>query len=159
MPSRSPSNRSPSPHPSSSRLAAALYRVIERTMLREFADRYDAGLLLRCLDLVTLPTAPTDTSVLRLRVDCRGLTNMMVRLTVTRGGGDTVDVLCAVLDGNTHPFSYHCPNRADTPEPPGTLALGRDIAAFLRTELENRLGRLLLQRPTRPPTRPRLGLC
>lgn len=159
MPSRSPSDRSPSPHPSSDRFAAALYRVIEGTLRRECADRYDAALHLRCLGLVTLASAPTDTSVLRLRVDCPGLTTMMARMTVTQKRSGTVDVLCTVPEGNTHPFSYHCPDRTDTPEPPGTLVLGRDIATFLRTELENRLGRLLLQSPARPPTRSILGLC
>ena len=159
MPSSPFSDRPPSPHTSSDRLAAALYRVIEGTMIRECAERYDASLLLRYLDLLTVTTAPTDTSVLRLRVDCRGLTTMTARMTVTRRPGGTFDVLCTVPDGNTHPFSYHCPGRTDTTEPPGTLVLGRDIATFLRTELENRLGRLLLQSPARPPTRSILGLC
>jgi hypothetical protein len=159
MSSRSHSNRSSSPHPSSDRFAAALYQVIESTMRREFAERYDAALQLRCINVATRFSSMTDTSVLRLRVDCRGLTQMMVRMTVTRSRTGTFDVLCTVPDGNTHPFSYHCPTRTEAPEPPGTLILGRDIAAFLRTELENRLGRLLLQSPARPPTHTILGLC
>lgn len=159
MSASSSPDRPSSPHVSSDRLAATLYRVVERTMLQEFADRYDAGLLLRCLSLVTVPTAPEDTSVLRFRIDCRGLTEMVARMAVTRSPRGTYDVLCTAQDGNAHSFSYQFPIRGDTIDLSGALVLGNDIATFFRTELENRVGRLLLQSPACPSNHSILGLC
>jgi len=159
MPASPSSDRSPSPHVSSGRLAATLYRVVEPTMIQEFVDRYDASLLLRCLDLVTVPTAPEDTSILRFRIDCRGLTEMVARMAVTRSPQGTYDVLCTAQGGNAHSFSYQFPIRGDAVDLSGALVLGNDIATFFRMELENRVGRLLLQSPACPSNHSILGLC
>lgn len=159
MPSSPSPDRPSFPPVSSSRLATTLYRVVESIMIQDVADRYDAHLQLRCLTLVTVSTAPTDTSVLRLHINCRGLTDMIGRMAVSRGDRGTYDVLCSVQNGKAHPFSYQFPIRADAIDLSGALVLGHDIATFFRTELENRVGRLLLQSPARPPTHSILGLC
>ena len=88
---------------------------------------------------------------MHLRIDCRGLTDMHTHVTVTEAGNNVFDVLCTVQNGSSHRFSYCLPS--DTGSSISCAPyLGRDLASFLRTELENRLGRLLLQSPARPPT-------
>jgi hypothetical protein len=145
----------PSPHRSSSnassyRLAAALYRVLESAMVKEFQERYDAGLLFHCLALEK-ENGATNTSSMHLRIDCRGLTEMHTHVTVTEASDNAFDVLCAVQSGASHRFSYCLPS--DTTSSISCAPyLGRDLAEFLRTEMEKQLGKLLLQSPARPPT-------
>jgi hypothetical protein len=67
------------------------------------------------------------------------------------------DVVCTVEEGRTHRFSYHLPE-STTPAPDQLVPLARDVATFLREELENRLGRLLLRSPVRPPREERDSL-
>ena len=62
-----------------------------------------------------------------------------------------ISLVCTVEDGMTHRFSYHLPGNT-TPSERELGSLAQDLATFLRRELENRLGRMLLQSPTRPPS-------
>ena len=88
---------------------------------------------------------------MEVQVCCRGLTQMRARLYVTCLDDSGYDVLCTVNEGGTHRFSYHLPGEvAPSSQELGPLA--QDLATFLRRELENRLGRLLLQSPARPPS-------
>lgn len=145
-----PSNSSPSPEAFSDRVARTLYYALETELTQQFAERYDAGLLLRCTELRCVDKSPNDVSVLVVRLQCRGLTTMQARLLVTCMESSGYDVLCAVEDGRTHRFSYHLPSDAG-PSPRQLVPLAQDVETFLRRELENRLGRVLLQSPARPP--------
>lgn len=164
MSASSPS-RSPSSHSQAHRVAILLYRSLERALREQFDRRYKAEVGLRPLGelaSVTLGEAASsgvasdgdrsdDAAVMRFRVDCRGLTQMPVRFVVTPVRQRTYDVFCGVENGATHRFSFCLPGegRADLSDVP---CLGRDVATFLRGELERRLGQLLLRSPARPPT-------
>jgi len=154
MPSRPNSS---SPEAFSDRVARTLYRALETKLTQQFAQRYNAGLLLQCPELRRVDESPNDVSVLVVHLYCRGLTTMRARLLVTCMDSSGYDVLCTVKDGTAHRFSYHLPGHS----PPSAHQLGplaQDVAAFLRRELENRLGRLLLQSPARPPREERGSL-
>jgi len=131
-------------------LATSLYNVVESVLPTECDERYDASVFCQCLALDHVE-ATQDTSVMRLCVHCRGLTNMCAHIKVEKTGKHAFDALCTVQDGSSHRFSYCLPARAVSSTSCAPY-LGRDLATFLRTELENRLGRLLLQSPARPPT-------
>jgi hypothetical protein len=132
-------------------VARTLYRPLETALTRQCAQRYDAGLVLRCLERRNIDESPNDVSLMRVQVHCRGLTQMQARLFVTCMDTGGHDVLCTVEDGRTHRFSYHLPGDA-APSERELGPLAQDLATFLRRELENRLGRLLLQSPARPPS-------
>lgn len=121
-----------------------VYRSLETALTRQFARRYDAGLLLRLVD------RSEDGRKMDLRVNCRGLIDMSVDFVVTHVGGNVYDVLCTVENEASRRFSYSLPRRTETALSNAPY-LGREIAAFLLDQLEKRLGRLLLQRPTGPP--------
>jgi hypothetical protein len=148
---------SSSPEAFSNRVARTLYRALETALTKQFAQRYDAGVLLQCPELRRVEASPNDVSVLVVHLHCRGLTTMRARLLVTCLSSSDYDVLCTVADGNTHRFSYHLPG-SSTPSPHQLVPLAQDVATFLRRELENRLGRLLLQSPARPPREERDSL-
>jgi hypothetical protein len=150
MQAQSSHRSSSSSNASSYRLAAALYRVVESAMSTEFEEQYDAHLLFHRLVLEEEQGA-LNKSTMRLRIDCRGLTEMPAQITVTETGDTAYDVLCTVQNGSSHRFSYCLPSEA-TSSVSCAPYLGRDLASFLRTELENRLGRLLLRSAARPPT-------
>jgi hypothetical protein len=145
---------SPSAPDSSYRLTCLICRRLEEALVDQCAQHYDASVLLRWLDLDSRPNAD-DVTTVALRVDCRGTTHMPVRLTVRRTGRTLFDVCCAVEDGNSHRFAYSLPvhtlSGTSAGGAPSLPPIGEDLATFLRTELETRLGRLLLRSPARPP--------
>lgn len=142
----------PSSEPPSPRFSSVLYGSVDRALRRQCARRYNAGIILR-----QVRTTSNDESTVRLLVESRGLLQMRVRLRIRPAGGNICDVRCTVDDGASHRFSYSLPDETDS-----TLSydphLGKEIATFLREELEKRLGRLLLQSPAGPPSSRRL-LC
>lgn len=139
----------PSPKSSSdaslSEIASVLYRSLETALTRQCAQRYNTGIVLRCL-----AEASEDVPEMRIRVDCRGLTEMPVRLAVGHAGGNVYDVTCSVEGGDSHRFSYSVPGQSAS-RVACAPHLGEEIATFLRGELERRLGRILLQSPAAPP--------
>jgi hypothetical protein len=154
--SSSASPSSSSPEAFSDQVARTLYRVLETEVTQQFAQRYDAGVLLQCPELRCVEASPDDVSVLVVRLRCRGLTTIRARLLVTCMDGG-YDVLCTVEDGHTHRFSYHVPGHT-APSPRQLVPLAQDVATFLRQELESRLGRLLLGSPIAPPRADRNSL-
>lgn len=148
MPTSSASSYSPS-----YQFASRLCRRLKLELDRQCARYYDAGILLRRLAIRHVEAAK-DTTVLHIRVDCRGSVNMPVRVTVSRKGRTLFDVCCSVEQGGSHQFSYSCPapvGQVETFEETYLPTLEHDLANFLRKELENLLGRLLLQGPAGPP--------
>lgn len=141
---------SPSSDALSIRVARSLYRSLETTLTKQFAQRYDAGILLRCPSLRRVAESPNDASLVDIRVGCRGLTTMQAQLLVTCMDGGGYDVLCTVEEGKTHRFSYHFPD-SSPPSRNQLVPLAKDLGTFLRRELENQIGRLLLHSPARPP--------
>jgi len=139
-----------SPEAQSAEVARTLYRPLETALTQQCAQRYNAGLVLQCLEMRQIEESPNDVSLMRVQVHCRGLTQMQARLFVTCMDTGGHDVLCTVKDGRTHRFSYHLPgDTAPSERELGPLA--QDLATFVRRELENRLGRMLLRSPARPP--------
>jgi len=136
---------------SSIEVARTLYDPLETSLTQQCVQRYDARLVLQCLEMRHIEDSPNDVSLMRVQVHCRGLTQMGARLFVTCMDTGGHDVLCTVEDGMTHRFSYHLPGNA-TPSERELGPLAQDLATFLRRELENRLGRMLLQSPARPPS-------
>lgn len=136
---------SSSTEPPSPQFSSILYRSLEKALTRQCVLRYDASILLR-----HVRTTSNDESTVRLLVECRGLLQMPVRLRIRPTGGTIYDVRCTVDDGACRRFSYSLPDETDS-----ALSydphLGKEIATFLREELEKRLGRLLLQSPAGPP--------
>lgn len=134
----------PAPDPSLSQLASKLFRCLETALSRQCANRYNAGVSLRCLDEAT-----EDDPSLKIRVECHGLAEMPAHLRLSHTGGNVYDIVCRVIDGDTHRFSYslpgpHGPRKACMPH------LAKELAIFLREELERYLGRVLLQSPEAP---------
>ncbi|HKL87545.1 MAG TPA: hypothetical protein VJ884_00975 [Salinibacter sp.] len=150
-------NASSSPEASSDRVARTLYQALVTELTQQFAKRYDAGIVLQCPELRRIEEPPEDVSLMVVRLYSRGLTTMQARLLVTCMENSGYDVLCTVEDGRTHRFSYHLPGH-EMPSPRQLVPLAQDLATFLRRELENRLGRLLLQSPVRPPRQERDSL-
>jgi hypothetical protein len=150
-------NASSSPEASSNRVARTLYQTLVTELTQQFAKRYDAGIVLQCPELRRIEESPDDVSLMVVRLYSRGLTTMQGRLLVTCIDNSGYDVLCTVEDGQTRRFSYHLPG-PKTPAPHQLVPLAQDLATFLRQELENRLGRLLLQSPARPPRQERDSL-
>jgi hypothetical protein len=154
---------SPTPNSSSSseapsgRVARILYQTLVTELTQQFAKRYDAGVVLQCPELRHIEESPDDVSLMVVRLYSRGLTTMRARLLVTCMNRSGYDVLCTVENGQTHRFSYHLPG-SETPAPRQLVPLAQDLATFLRRELENRLGRLLLRSPARPPRQERDSL-
>lgn len=138
------------PEASSAEVARALYGPLEAFFLEQCINRYDTRLRLQCLDLRRVEGGSEDVSLMEVQVYGRGLTKMRARLFVTCPETIGYDVLCTVVEGATHRFSYHLP-RPDDPSSRELRPLAQDLATFLRREFENRLGRLLLQSPARPP--------
>jgi hypothetical protein len=132
------------PNPAPDRLTDVLYRSLESALIKQCARRYDAGMGLR-RDRVS-----ADGTKMRMHLRCRGLARMPVRVVVTHVGGNVYDVLCAVEDGGARRFSYSRPGEGGT-RLSYAPALGEKVATFLLSELEKRLGRMLLKGPTRPP--------
>ncbi len=146
-----PNSSQDSPSETSSFVARALYSPLETALIQQYAEEYDASLVLQCLELYPIESAPSDVSLMAIQLYCRGLTKMRAQLFVTCLDDNSYDVLCTVQEGRTHRFSYHLP--ADTALTCQELVpLAQDVASFLSRELETRLGRLLLRSPTRPPT-------
>lgn len=137
---------------SSVQIARALYGPLESSLLQQCVQRYDAGLVLQCLTLRHVEENPKDVSLMEVQVYCRGLTKMRARLFITCLESSGYDALCIVQEGATHRFSYHLPGE-ETPSSRELGPLAQDLATFLRRELENRLGRMLLQSPARPPSK------
>ena len=137
---------------SSVEVAHSLYDPLEAGLCQQCADRYDAHLGVQRLEVRRVDDNQNDVSVMKVQVSCRGLTKMPVRLLITCSSTSSYDVLCTVEDGSTHRFSYHLPGRT-APTIRQLVPLAEDVATFLRRELENRLGRLLLQSPAAPPNR------
>ena len=135
---RSTSNAAPD------RVIGVLYQSLEAALVKQCARRYDAGVVLR------RERVSPDGAKMRLRLRCRGLTQMPVRVIVTHVGGTVYDVLCAVEDGGSRRFSYSQPGEGGT-KLSYAPALGEKVATFLLSELEKRLGRMLLKGPARPP--------
>lgn len=77
-------------------------------------------------------------------VECPGLTQMPVRLTGAHPGGNVYDVVCRVEEGGSHRFSYSLPGRTGA-QLSCMAHVSEEVATFLRAELEQRLGRILLQ--------------
>ena len=121
-----------------------VYRSLETALTRQFARRYDAGLLLRLVD------RSDDGRRMDLRIHCRGLMEMSVDFVATHVGGNVYDVLCTVENEASRRFSYSLPRRTGAVLSHAPY-LGREIATFLLDQLEKRLGRLLLRSPTGPP--------
>lgn len=134
----------------SPQLTLALYDPLETALKEQCAERYDAAISVQCVDVRRVDDDQNDVSVMRVKVACRGLTEMPVRLLVTCSTTSSYDVVCTVQDGSTHRFSYHLPG-GTAPSVRQLVPLAQDLATFLRGELESRLGRLLLQSPARPP--------
>jgi hypothetical protein len=145
MSTRSSCNASFSPEPSRAHLSSVLYRSLETALTRQCARRYNVGIVLRCPK-----EASEDDPELKVRVECPGLTQMPVRITVSHAGGNVYDIICNVEEGDTHRFSYSLPGRTKT-QRSCAPHLGEELATFLRGELERRLGRILLQSPAAPP--------
>lgn len=144
MPTRPHAESSSSDAPSPE-FSDVLYQSLSKTLAKQCARRYDVT--------VTIPRQAAqseDDSELRVEVQCAGLIQMPVRLTVRHAGGNIYDVRCTVEEGSSHRFSHSLPA-----ETKSSLSydpyLGQEIATFLREEMEKRLGRLLLQSPAAPP--------
>ena len=123
-----------------SQLSEALYRTLKVALDRQCATRYNVGIELRCLE-----TSSEGEVEVKLCVECNGLTQMPVRLSGIHVGGNVYEIVCCVEGGASHRFSY------SLPVPTGAQLscmshVSEEVAAFLREELERRLGRLLLQR-------------
>ena len=136
--------RRPDPNLAPARLLDVLYRSLAAALTKQCTRRYDAGVRLQ------RERVSADGTRMCLRVHCRGLTPMPVRVVVTHVGGTVYDVLCAVEDGGSRRFSYSRPGTGGT-RLSYAPALGEEVAAFLLGELEKRLGRMLLKGPARPP--------
>lgn len=143
-------NASSSPEASSGRVARTLYQSLVTELTQQFKRRYDAGIVLQCPELRCVEESPDDVSLMVVQIYSRGLTTMRARLLITCMDNSGYDVLCTVEDGRTHRFSYHLPGY-EKPSSRQLVPLAQDLTTFLRRELENRLGRLLLQSPARPP--------
>lgn len=126
------------------RITDVLYRSLESALVKQCARRYDAGVRLQ------RERVSSDGTKMRIRIHCRGLAQMPVRVVVTHVGGNVYDVLCAVEDGGSRRFSYSRPGEGGT-ELSYAPALGEKVATFLLGELEKRLGRMLLKGPVGPP--------
>ena len=150
-------NSSSSSEAPSGRVARLLFQTLVTELTQQFAERYDAGIVLQCPELRRIEESPDDVSLMVVRLYSRGLTTMRARLLVTCMEKSGYDVLCTVEDGQTHRFSYHLPGPS-TPTSRQLVPLAQDLATFLRRELENRLGRLLLRSPARPPRQERDSL-
>jgi hypothetical protein len=125
-------------------ILSVVYHGLETALTRQFARRYDTGLLLRLVD------RSEDGRTMSVRVDCRGLMRMSVEFAVTHAAGNMYDVLCTVENEAVRRFSYSRPRRAG-PGLSDAPYLGREIATFLVDQFEKRLGRRLLRRPAAPP--------
>lgn len=144
MSTRSSSSAS-SATPSQGQLSDALYQSLETALTRQCARRYNVGIVLRCPKEAT-----EDDPELKVRVECPGLTQMPVRLTVSHAGGNVYDVTCSVEEGDSHRFSYSLPGRTEA-QVSCASHVGEDLATFLRGELERRLGRMLLRSSAASP--------
>ena len=121
-----------------------VYHGLEAALTRQFARRYDTGLLLRLVD------RSEDGRTMTVRVDCRGLMRMSVEFAVSHVGGNMYDVLCTVENEATRRFSYSRPVHAGSGLAQAPY-LGREIATFLLDQFEKRLGRRLLLRRSATP--------
>lgn len=143
--------RSAASQPSSSsapprRIMEVLYRSLVTALVKQCAQRHDANVSVR-----RLKDTSDDPSEMHLRLDCRGLLQMPVRLVAMSTSANIYEVRCTLEDGSSRQFSYGLSGRSGTNLSPAPQ-LGRKLATFLLDELEKRLGRLLLQSPMRPPT-------
>jgi hypothetical protein len=134
--------------PLSYRLTCRLYRDLEAALIDQCARHYDTGILLRGLDLRRVEAAD-DTTVLTLELVPRGKGSMRAQLMVSRMGYATFDVFCRVEQGTSRRLTCRLPTEQvendDRFTGPRLRALGRDLATFLRTELETRIGRRVLE--------------
>lgn len=134
------SSDAPSPE-----FSEVLYQSLQKELAKQCGRRYKATVTVHRQD-----TNSKDGSELRIQVQCEGLINMPVRLSVSHAGGNIYDVRCSVDDGASHRFSHSIPA-----ETKSTLSydpyLGSEIATFLREQLEKELGRRLLQSAAAPP--------
>jgi hypothetical protein len=127
-------------------VAIALYRRLEAEITRQCAERYNLGVLFRCVELRSLFGMPPDggsaqASLMRIRIRCRNDVEMTIRFRVSKTRKRLFDILCTLEDRNREwATRYLHASRLKQPSQ-RTPILDPRLLAFLLEEMEDRLGR------------------